>query len=436
MSSYAMPQRRPRKQFDALAARVAANDSAPDASPPEAIPPVPAAHDLSRSHRPLDPLPLFRPDGHAPAGERSGTTGDAIPRIMRNVAQARMPVKEVGFGAARTATNTPALPHSSRAVTGGDVVQMVRQTLEPVVGEFTRAALLAHITTIYAQIAEIEDDEKTLGFIDMKAIAELRGVCDTKMQALQQRLQQDGHDDAFAMARPDILNPGTPLAQSFYDVIAAARAIRFMLNDSFKGYRAYVAKQEEQAALMAEEEAAKREISSFNQQKKVAKKIAREDEAHDDASEEAAAKVVNFPHKGKHCPPPKAVNDAKLLEGATAGKGKVALYITNDVGTVVGWEAEATANGLRLHDNFTVVHKFKKLIGADQGAMTYFIRIDGGDHGHPIIESGSPTSFDTYVRTEIEHYRAKNDAAKLREIAEYLTGVGLDPRTYKLLPTG
>ncbi len=432
MSSFAMPQRRPRKQFDRRTIpMVAVEDATADTPTPDPAVPVPAPRDLSRARRPLEPLPLFRPDGH-------GMARETVPEAMWGVAQAQMSVKHIGGGAAWTATHATGLPHSSRGVTEGDVVQMMRQKLEAPEGEYTRAGILAHMATIEAQIAEIEPDETALGFIDMKEIARLRGEYDTNVKALQQRLQQDGHDDAFAMSRQDIIKHDTPLGQCFYAAIFSMRQMRMALNASFEGYRAHVAEQKQQAAFMAEQSAAMEEISSFNQQKKLAGKIAQGEKEKGPTAAPAAtaAKVVVFPHKGKHCPPPKAVNDAKLLERETAGKGKVALYITNDAETVVGWERKATAEGLKLHDNFTAVHRFDELIGADQGEMTHCIRIDGGDHGHPIVASGSPTSFDTYVKTEIEHYRAKNDAAKLREIAEYLTGVGLDPRTYKLQPTG
>jgi hypothetical protein len=432
MSTYATPQRRFRKPFDRLAAPMApAKDAASDTPLPEAIPPAPAPRDRSLTRRPLAPLPLFRPDERIPAWEANGIARGPVSEAVRSVVQARMSVKEIGSGAAWTATHATGLSPSSLAVAGSDVIQMVRQKLPPMDKQVTRAGLVAYMTAIDAQIADIEAGETELGFITMADINRWHGQYDTRVQDLRQQLLRDGHDDAFAMSFDDITRRATPLADNFYLVVISMSNIRRALDDSFRDYRAHVARQEEQAASMGA-------ISSFNQKKKLAEKIAlgEKEKGHDDAPAETTAKVIAFPHKGKHCPPPKAVDDAKVLEKETAEKGKVALYITNDVTTVVGWETEATAKGLRLHDNFTVIHRFKKLIGADQGSMTYCIRIDGGDHGHPIIESGSPPSFDAYIRSEIAHYRKANDIGQLDVIASYLTGIGLDPRTYKLTPTG
>ena len=140
---------------------------------------------------------------------------------------------------------------------------------------------------------------------------------------------------------------------------------------------------------------------------------------------------VSFPHKGKHAPRPALLNRPKELAAATAGKGDVALYKTNDPYTVRAWEDEAREYGLTLKDGFTILYGFTESVGADHGELTRFVRIDG-DHGHPIIESMSTlnTAFDSYMAKEVRE--SKNDVARLGEIRKFLETVNVPPSRYGL----
>jgi len=107
-----------------------------------------------------------------------------------------------------------------------------------------------------------------------------------------------------------------------------------------------------------------------------------------------------------------------LIKKETKG-GNPALYITNDPKIVISWENEARDNGL-VADGTTVIYRFKFVIGADQGEETRCIRIDG-DHGHPIVESGSKTSFDNYIVKAITMASLSKDKEnKLENIEEFI----------------
>lgn len=145
---------------------------------------------------------------------------------------------------------------------------------------------------------------------------------------------------------------------------------------------------------------------------------------------------TKFPHGGKHQPPPGWVDDAKILEEKTEGKGKVALYKSNIPATVIAWEQAAIDHGLTLMDDFTIVYAFDEWIGADQGEATRFIRMEGHHHGHPIIETkgGYNAAFDSYLSKEVAEAKKKADNVRLRQIADFLAQVKVPPSRYKLDP--
>jgi hypothetical protein len=130
---------------------------------------------------------------------------------------------------------------------------------------------------------------------------------------------------------------------------------------------------------------------------------------------------------------------ARLIQEQRADLGVVragtkdgdAKYKSRDPVTVIGWENEAREKGLTLADGFTIIYRFTEDVGADKGERTSCVRIDG-DHGHPIIEHrpGLNTAFDTYVKKEVE--LAKGNPERQKEIADFLTRVGLSPGAYKL----
>jgi hypothetical protein len=139
---------------------------------------------------------------------------------------------------------------------------------------------------------------------------------------------------------------------------------------------------------------------------------------------------ARFPHNGKHQPPPGLVGKPRELAEATAGKGDEALYLSNIPETVIAIEQEAIDDGLTLSDNFTIVHRFTADIGADGGELTKCIRMEGHHHGHPIRESGSKQSFDTYVKKDVGLAKKAQDAARTEVIRAFLVKAGLAPRAY------
>jgi hypothetical protein len=58
--------------------------------------------------------------------------------------------------------------------------------------------------------------------------------------------------------------------------------------------------------------------------------------------------------------------------------------------------------------------------------------MEGHHHGHPIRESGSKQSFDSYVKKDVAEAKKKSDAARLLVIRTFLEGRGLPPRSYGL----
>jgi hypothetical protein len=147
--------------------------------------------------------------------------------------------------------------------------------------------------------------------------------------------------------------------------------------------------------------------------------------------EEAEAEGhVRFPHNGKHQPPPKLAGLPREIAEETGKKNAESLYISNNAETVIALETEAIEHGLTLSDNFTIVYRFEDEIGADGGELTRCIRMEGTHHGHPIRESGSKQSFDSYVKKDVG--LAKNDAPRKAVIKAFLEGLALPPRAYGL----
>lgn len=148
---------------------------------------------------------------------------------------------------------------------------------------------------------------------------------------------------------------------------------------------------------------------------------------------------VDFPHNGKHRCPAKlnGYEDAivlKTIEQETSGQGEdAALYKTTNAKKVVTWEKRAMKYGLLLSNNFNHIHWFNFIVGADQGARTHAVRIDG-DHGHPIHETQSKTSFLAYLQGEFAEVAtlAKTNMeaarARLEVLLNYLRSINYDAR--------
>lgn len=140
---------------------------------------------------------------------------------------------------------------------------------------------------------------------------------------------------------------------------------------------------------------------------------------------------IDFPHAGKHRPPKNLVGQDKQLAEATSGGRKDALYNSNNASTIIALENEARSNGLLLLDNFTVIHRFKEVIGADQGELTHCIRIDG-DHGHPISSTTGKQSFRAYLQNDIAKCKDTRNDEALALISAYLKSIGESLEVWKI----
>ncbi|HEX4164002.1 MAG TPA: hypothetical protein VHZ55_00890 [Bryobacteraceae bacterium] len=134
-----------------------------------------------------------------------------------------------------------------------------------------------------------------------------------------------------------------------------------------------------------------------------------------------------FPHGGKHDPSTnKKVGprptDKELIAGTA--NGKAALYKTSNAREVNGMEKEAWVKGHELGDNFTAVHKMSQNVGASDGEMTPYIRMDGAHHGHPITQK----EFKTKMQKDIDGAKTAGDQKKLDQIRQYLTSIKEEPQ--------
>lgn len=325
-----------------------------------------------------------------------------------------------GVGARRGSPEIAALVHRTNAA---GTIQLVRQKVRPLrkADGVSVEALEAFRATIEAQILDLDPQEVALGFVDMARIGEWQTQYTAALASLRTDLLAAGHGDDHAILPDEVMARATPLARRFFAAYVRLMNIRNALNESFDGY-----------AIHRETQEALAEGSALSEEKKRARDSEVESgSTGSDPSSTTAEKVIAFPHNGKHAPPRGMVDRIRSLEEATDGRGKTALYLTNDPPTVVGWENTARSEGLLLSDGFTVVHRFDHIVGADQGSATHCVRIDG-DHGHPIIESGSKTGFDSYIQRTVDHYIKQGDHEALKRVAAYLTSVGLDPRTYRI----
>ena len=145
----------------------------------------------------------------------------------------------------------------------------------------------------------------------------------------------------------------------------------------------------------------------------------------------AVANPTQFPHGGKHRP---GLNTTKVSDDAIKAKIKQeskngdAKYNTSKAEDVNKLETEAYDNGLTMsHDGgFTIVHKFGHEIGASEGQMTSYHRMDGPDHGHPITEA----RFDGYIEREIAAMR--KSGGDMSEISDYLKKIEESPGRFGL----
>jgi hypothetical protein len=303
------------------------------------------------------------------------------------------------------------------------LIQPVREKLAPASPSVSVDSLTEYMEAIEAQLAELDPGEVEDGFIDLARVEQWRAQYAERLTALRAELGDRGDD--FTMPWDTVAARGDALAQRFHGLAVTVGNLRGALNRSFAEYRAYVREREARESASAEWE-------SFEKQKALEAKLASargSAAAAPGPSEAAEERVRTFPHKGKHAPPRGLVGDLKGLEKATADGDQPALYLTNDPPTVVGWEDAARVEGLLLRDGFTVVHRFGHVVGADQGSQTQCVRIDG-DHGHPIVESGGKTSFDSYIKRDVAACLKQGDHDALKRIAHYLQSVGLDPRGY------
>jgi hypothetical protein len=136
-----------------------------------------------------------------------------------------------------------------------------------------------------------------------------------------------------------------------------------------------------------------------------------------------------YPHKGKHKP---GFNTTKMSDPAInsqirkeSSNGKPAKYNTSVAGDVHKLEAEAFQNGYETkHADGTAVHKFGKNIGASEGELTPYIRLDGTDHGHPITQD----QFSNYIQKEADHL--KKTGGDTTELSNYLNKIGENPQSF------
>jgi hypothetical protein len=136
-----------------------------------------------------------------------------------------------------------------------------------------------------------------------------------------------------------------------------------------------------------------------------------------------------YPHKGKHKPgfdttnkPDSMINKQIMKESSN---GNAAKYNTSNAANVHKLEAEAYENGYETkHANGTAVHKYDKNIGASEGELTPYIRLDGTDHGHPITQN----QFDKYIQKEADHLKKTGDDTT--ELSNYLNKIGENPQSF------
>ncbi|RZU42225.1 hypothetical protein [Edaphobacter modestus] len=137
-----------------------------------------------------------------------------------------------------------------------------------------------------------------------------------------------------------------------------------------------------------------------------------------------------YPHKGKHKPGLNTTNASESLIKKKieqeSSKGGAAKYNTSVASEVHKLEGSAYENGLSLsHDNgFSTIHKFGETIGASEGEMTPYIRLDGTDHGHPITQD----QFNSYMQKEVDHL--KQNGSSTTEIGDYLNKIGENPKNF------
>jgi hypothetical protein len=136
-----------------------------------------------------------------------------------------------------------------------------------------------------------------------------------------------------------------------------------------------------------------------------------------------------FPHKGKHKP---GFNITKMSDPAInsqikkeSSNGKPAKYNTSVAKDVHKLEAQAFENGYETkHANGTAVHKFGNNIGASEGELIPYIRLDGTDHGHPITQG----QFNNYMQKEADHL--KKTGGDTTELSNYLNKIGENPQSF------
>lgn len=272
-------------------------------------------------------------------------------------------------------------------------------------------------------VAKVRSDPEQALFVQLSKIDGWLTQYADKLSQLEQEIAKGGaaDPDTVGVAYAQI-DSGAALNTYFKAVVTRLGNIRGELNRGFDEWQAWKKKEAEKEPEepgwweefgQASDDGGKGEADSGPKAKK--------------------AGPVEFPHDGKHQPPPVWFkNGAPIWASFEAGtKDDDSKYKTRDPVTVIGWEDEARENGLTLLDGFTIIYRFTEDVGADKGERTRCVRIDG-DHGHPIIEtrSGLNTAFDNYVKKEVE--AAKGNAARLEEIADFLTRVGLSPGAYKI----
>jgi hypothetical protein len=155
-------------------------------------------------------------------------------------------------------------------------------------------------------------------------------------------------------------------------------------------------------------------------------KLAQLDREHQRRVEFGERSNAHLPHGGKHVPNTSNIS-GKYLEQNTA-TGKPALYNTREPREIHAIEKESYVKSHMTSDDFTAIHKFDHEIGASNGQMTMYHRMDGADHGHPIDKS----EFDQKMQKDIDDAKKGGDLVRQDDIRRYLDSIGRKPSEFGL----
>ncbi len=310
----------------------------------------------------------------------------------------------------------------------------------------TPARLAEKWTAIDAAFNDLVADPQQKAHIDEARVNTWRADFVQRIANLRQEIALSAPPDVnqFGMPMAQIKGRADNVAEYFYLCIVSLNLVGNAVNKAWDAWNI-----EREVAAFAEQTAGYKQQEKEKGWAEQAKRDAEKSGAVEKDDDEDEDGPPGFPHKGKHAPKKKwlgkqvtVVPDVfadNIMEGNTKHP-KAAAYKTRNTMTVLQWEATARENGLTLYgtvDNlakgggFTVIYGFTETIGADHGEMTRFIRIDG-DHGHPIVESyqGLKTSFDSYVKKDVEVAKEAKNMQRLHDIWDFLGKLGLATSSY------